>query len=212
MTAPPSAPLSGPPSASPAGRPTGLPALLRRVAALSLPFAVVGALYLFAVAPLLQSYERGQEELAHARDMLARTTAIAAQRDAVEAEVAALRRRQSESGLFVRGDSEALATAALQDHVSAAVAESGGSLRSLEGLSSESAQGMTRLSMQARLIGDIREVANLLHLLESRQPLLFVEELSLRGRLTRDRGESVTVTPELLVDILVTGYRLDQPS
>lgn len=189
-----------------------VPVWLRRAVALLLPFAVLGALYLFAVAPLLQGYERKQDDLAHARDMLARTTAIAAQRDAIEAEVAALRKRQADSGLFVRGNSDALAAAALQDHVSAAVRNGGGDLRSLEGLPSESAQGLTRLSMQARLTGDIREVAELLHRLESRQPLLFVEEISLRGRLTRERGEEVKVTPELLVDILVTGYRLEQGS
>jgi len=189
---------------------TALPRPLSRLAALLLPFAVLAAVYLLAIAPMLESYERGRGELTHMREMLARTSAVAAQRDAIEAEVAALRQRQAESGLYLRGESEALANAALQDQISAAVDEGDGSLRSLEALPSETADGLTRLSMQARLIGDIRDIAALLHRLESGQPLLFIDELSLRGRLSRERGDTVRITPDLLVDLLVTGYRLDE--
>lgn len=187
-----------------------LPRWLRRAIAIDLVIVVAVIVALGIVQPTVTAYSETREALAQAHEMLARYHAVVSERDGVERQVEALRERQAESGTFAAGESDSLATAGLQDHLQTIVGNAGGDLRSIRTLPSEGLGGVTRISISTQIVADVRAVRQLLYELETGTPLLFVERMQLRGRLQRGEDDEPEVTPELLVELVVSGYRLGE--
>lgn len=189
-----------------------LPRWVHRVAALALLLAGLGLVYAVLVAPVLASYDDTRQRLAEQRELLSRYLAVAGGREALEKRVQGLRERQAGSGAFLSGKTEALAAAALQDRVRSIMQRAGGDVRSIQNLPSEGKDGLTRIGLRVQVVATIRDVRDILHELETGRPLLFVEDLNLRGRLTRGEDNRPTVQDDLLVRMSLVGYRLGELS
>lgn len=189
-----------------------LPRWVHRVAALGVLLAVLGLAYAVLVAPVLASYDDTRQRLTEQRELLSRYLAVAGGREALERRVQQLSQRQAGSGAFLSGKTEALAAAALQDRVRSIMQRAGGDVRSIQNLPSESRNGLTRIGLRVQVVATIRDVRNILHELETGRPLLFVEDLNLRGRLTRGEDNMPTVQHNLLVRMSLVGYRLGELS
>ncbi|RDD63066.1 type II secretion system protein GspM [Ferruginivarius sediminum] len=191
---------------------TPIPRWARRVAAVLLLLAAEGLVYVAVIAPVVASYDDTRQRLGEQKELLSRYLAVAGGRESLEKRVQALRERQSNSGAFLYGKTEALAAAALQDRVRSVMRKAGGDVRSVQNLPAESADGLTRVGLRVQVVANIRDVRTILHELETGDPLLFVEELDLRGRLQRGEDDKPTVSEELLVRLSVVGYRLGELS
>lgn len=186
-----------------------LPPWASRILALALLLGLLLLAYAVVVAPLVAGYRQSQGALAEARELLAGYRSVAARRDALEAQLAALSERQDDSGLYLAGATDALAAAALQDHVKSAIEGGGGNLRSIQILPAEDDEGFRRVGVRAQLTATVDDLLRILHGIESGRPFLFVDALEVNNRRARrrSRDEPETMDPVLLVRIDIAGYQ-----
>ena len=99
-----------------------------RLTAVVLLLLLVGAVVAYGVMPVVASFRTTEESLVHTEDLLIRFGQSAATRDAYRTQIKALSEGQTGSGLYVPGDTPALAAADLQERIRAAVNKSGGEI------------------------------------------------------------------------------------
>jgi len=186
-----------------------LPPWMSRLMALALLLGLVLLAYAVVVAPLVAGYRQSEDAVAEAQELLAGYRSVAARRDVLEAQLAALSARQDDSGLYLAGATDALAAAALQDHVKGAIEGSGGNLRSIQILPGEDDEGFRRVGVRAQLTATVNDLLRILHEIEGGTPFLFVDALEVNNRRARrrSRDEPETMDPVLLVRLDVAGYQ-----
>lgn len=186
-----------------------LPPWLSRATALALLFGLILLAYAVVVAPLVAGYRQSERAVAEAGELLAGYRSVAARRDQLEAQLAALADRQDDSGLYLAGATDALAAAALQDDVKGAIEAGGGNLRSIQILTAEDEEGFRRVGVRVQLTATVNDLLRILHGIEAGRPFLFVDALEVNNRRARrrSRDEAETMDPVLLVRLDVAGYQ-----
>jgi general secretion pathway protein M len=186
-----------------------LPPWLSRATALALLFGLILLAYAVVIAPLVAGYRQSEGAVAEARELLAGYRTVAARRDQLEAQLAALADRQDDSGLYLAGATDALAAAALQDDVKGAIEAGGGNLRSIQILTAEDEEGFRRVGVRVQLTATVSDLLRILHGIEAGRPFLFVDALEVNNRRARrrSRDEAETMDPVLLVRLDVAGYQ-----
>ncbi len=178
-----------------------------RIAALALLAGVIGALYAFAVQPLVAEYGNAERRIAEASERLARYQRIAGASGALQGRLDELLERQSASGIYLGGGTDALAGAELQEIVNKTVESVGGGLRSIQILPVKTDGEFRRVGVRVQMTATISQVARILYTLESGKTFLFVESLEISNRRTRRRrGGPVDMDPVLLVRLDLSGY------
>lgn len=138
--------------------------------------------------------------------MLERYERLAAAKTAHEEHLEALRRRQSGTGIYLVGGTDALAAAELQKRIRAAVVRHGGELRSIQSLPARSDSGFRSIAVRVQISASLSSFHNLLYELESQKPLLFVENLDVRNRRANRRGALDNLDPQLTIRVDLLGY------
>ena len=178
-----------------------------RIAALALLAGVIGALYAFAVQPLVAEYGNAERRIAEASERLARYQRIAGASGALQGRLDELLERQSASGIYLGGGTDALAGAELQEIVNKTVESGGGGLRSIQILPVKTDGEFRRVGVRVQMTATISQVARILYTLEAGKTFLFVESLEISNRRTRRRrGGPVDMDPVLLVRLDLSGY------
>lgn len=187
-----------------------MPPWVSRAAALALLVAALLGIYAVSVGPLVAAYWRVGEATQDAEALLERYRRVAAQRQDLEAQVRGLTARQAESGIYLPGDTDALAAAELQEIVNSTVTSGGGHLRSVQILPAKADGEFRRVGVRAQLTGNIAAIARILYAFEAGDTFLFVDNLDIsnrRARRTRDaRDPSADDDPELLIRLDLSGY------
>lgn len=178
-------------------------ALMRRLAAVALLLAVPTLPYLALVRPVLDAHAARAAEIATLETKAMRLGAMAAVKAELARQRDALAARRDQGDLLLSGASEALAAAALQNSLKAAVARAGGELRSTQALAVTEEKGFRRIAVRALLATDAEGLRTLLHAVESARPPLFVDGLEVRGRARTGESEE---EPRLDIRIDVFGY------
>ena len=187
------------------------------MAALDLPtgrngriLAVLIALLLLALfwtavaAPLIGWHDQRQEVLEQ-RQLLARRMAILVQRlPALRAQAAAMAASgQASAGALIEGNSDAVASASIQEKVAAMASGLGLSLSSTETLAATREGAYRRVGVRVSLDAAFPVVVHLLQSIEAAQPSLLVNDLQIHG--TRLLGQSDSAP--LNVAFTVIGFR-----
>lgn len=152
--------------------PQSLPKLWRRVLAMGLVVVALGLAAFAALFPLLradamkQELAAGQEQLA-VEERLRKTPGVTAK---------SIRRE-----VLVPGATDGIAGAELQRRVSELARTSTLTLRSTQIAAPKREADLTAVSVDASLVGTIDGVRSLLHAIETGDPLLFVEGMSVRS-------------------------------
>ncbi len=183
-----------------------LPPWASRTAAVALLVAVLGALYLYAAVPLTAAYRDTDEEIARTEELLARYEQIAARRQAYQAQLDELSSRQTGTGVYLSGATDALAAAELQDRVKAMVEAHGGRLRSVQILPVKADGAFTRVSVRVQLSANTAAFHRLLYGLESEKPFIFVDNLDVRNRRAVRRSALKDLDPTLMIRFDLLGY------
>lgn len=178
-----------------------------RLAAIALLVAVIAVVYGVGVAPLLSAHGQADRAIAQANELMARYQRVAARRDALEARLEALRRDRSMVGIYLDGDTDALAAASLQEVVNATVEGSGGRLRSIQILPAKDDGKFRRISVRAQMSATIVQLARLLYAFEANKTYLFVDNLDVANRRARRRrNQPIEMDPTLIIRLDLSGY------
>jgi len=180
-----------------------------RLLALGVLLAVLAAAVAGIGWPLWVAYAEQGERIDEQHRLLAQYRRIAAGSAALERQVQSLKQWQARSNLYLRASTEALAAAELQSLVKQQASVRGGRVLSAQTLAGKQEGGFTRVAVKVRVRTDMAGMLQTLHGLESRRPLLFIDELSIRS-LTSRRRDPVSGALLDLVDldmtIQVSGY------
>jgi len=183
---------------------------LRHILAVALVFAALGALWAFAVAPVMAAFARYDEAIEHNRDLLAHYLRIGNARNALELRLRHLRQIQSSQNGFLNESKPELAAASLVRRVKTVVAANDGHLQRIQTLKSDASGRFPRISVQVVMQGDISTVQRTFYGLETGRPTLFIDKVDIRRpqirRVVRRGKEPETRQPPLQIRLTVSGY------
>jgi general secretion pathway protein M len=184
-----------------------------RLLAVALLAAVPMTAYALVVGPIITAYRDAGEAIAQAQKLLQNYRERAEQRPQFARLLAAEEERAGSITGYLEAVDAALAAAELQDRVKGVVEQAGGTLRSAQSLEVEAVEevaGVRRAGLKVRFAADIESLAAILYELETGEPYLFVEGLSIREpRRQRRRRDEPEQVPELDVVLDLYGYMRD---
>lgn len=137
-------------------------------------------LLLFVLAVLMPLISSGIDYYDEKNDLLfrlQRQQKIAARKDSVAESLEAIKQQFEEQGYFTNSDTEALASAELQNIVKTAVTDAGGQLTSTQGLPGKADNGFNRVAVRVRMTGSIETLRSVMHSIAAAVPLLIVDQL-----------------------------------
>lgn len=176
--------------------------LVSRTLALLILLGALFGSYRLIVAPVVDAHETAAQSIERSQMLLERYQLLAAQRDKLTRHIAARERIADGSAAYFDAPTDALAAAAVQDHVGSVIARAGGELHSTQVLASkpvEGVAGISRSRLMLNLSVDIEGLERLLYDLESDEPYLFIEEITIQTQTRHDDPQQrrLTVTLEV---------------
>ena len=111
---------------------------------------------------------------------------------------------------YLRGKTDAVAAANLQAVVKLTASSRGMEIISTQILPAKEEEGFTRVTLKVRMRGQLEDSVKVFHALETGQPYLFLDNVSLRNFSRRQTKTNVTAVNLLNVDFDLIGYMLPQ--
>ena len=125
---------------------------------------------------------------------------LAARRDELTRDLAALTQKKNDKGDFLPGTTPSVAEADLQTHLAILLREAGGILTGSERLPATKDGKFSRVGVQLRVTAGHIALRSILHRIESDRPRLQVESMNIqRGAKTDDLSVTLNVTGYLAV-------------
>ena len=176
-----------------------------RILAVLIALVVLAVLWRAIVSPLTGWYDDRSEAIARNQLLASRMAMLVHRLPALrrQAAAAAASSGQGGAGALIEGNSDAVASAAIQEKVSAMAASLGVSLSSTETLAAMREGGFRRIGVRVSLDAAFPLVVRLLQSIETARPSLLVDDLQIHG--TRLLGQ--TDAAPLNVAFTVVGFR-----
>lgn len=177
-----------------------------RYLALLLLLFVVASFVSLLIFPYVSAYSAQAGEIDRKQRQITTYEQLAASEDALQQELALLKRSNPAAAYFVDGETPALASARMQQYVKQIIERNGGELISTQIVQQETASDASSTTLNVTLRTDVNASSQILYLLESGKPLLFLDKVTISTRLVR--GTGTTATPQIALDMSfdVTGY------
>lgn len=177
----------------------------RKAAAFGILAIVLGAIYAGVVAPMIDSAAVARDAQFALQTALDRYAHAAADLPALERKLAELEATPAAAGGYVDAANETLAAATIQSRITAAVAESGGKLQSIEVLRPDSEGALQKIAVRARVSIELAGMQRVLYDLNETSPALFFETLDM-ARAESALRAAADERARLDVDFTVFGY------
>ena len=183
--------------------------LSRLLAVVLLGAALVGG-HRLIVGPVLLAYDNGERSIEQLKILLQRYRALAGQRGDLAGRLAdQQQRRAATAAAYLQGPSAALAAAELQARVRSVVDAAGGTMRSAQVLPADPSRrdgSSQRTALRVQFVATIDGLARALYELETGQPYVMIEQLTIRGA----HGRQPEAEAMLDVTLEMFGYVLAQ--
>ena len=177
-----------------------------RALAFALLLALIGGIYYGVVAPLLDNYAATQASIEQLQDTLQRYQRAARELQPRQAELAALKQRQSAQDGFLQGSNDTLVAAQIQNRIKALADATRGELRSTQVLPAQDEGKLRRITVRGQLSTTLPAALRIFYGLESAAPFLFLDNVDLRARPTQLRDRNATPTDSDVVDLQFDVY------
>jgi general secretion pathway protein M len=188
------------------GLPVGLPG---KALALGLVALSLGALYLVVVAPLLAFYNGREAVLRDRMELADHLQATVQDLPRLREAAAQLRETASAGDLLLAGSSDAVAAGSLQSLVKELVTKGGAILSSAEILPPQRQDDFQRVGIRVSFSGDLTLLTSVLRGIETSHPILFADNLDIRGNGASATGAAGNgrSSPVLVIAFDVYGFR-----
>ncbi len=183
-----------------------LPRWASKLLAVALSLAVLGASYLYIVSPVLAAYRNAEESLVETRGLVERYEGLALGKAVHQDRLEELRIRQTGTGSYLSGATDALAAAELQERIRGLVIRHGGQLRSIQNLPARSDGGFRGIAVRVQFSANLSSFHLLLYELESEKPFVFVDNLDVRNRRGNRQAALKNLDPQLTIRFDLSGY------
>jgi len=185
---------------------SGIRRLARRAGALAILLALLLAFKSYVVDPAIGSWRQSDDAMSAAQDQLARLEGIAAEGPKLKQIENTLHQQLEHSPVFLRGNTEALVGAALQEKLRALVSAQGVAVSAIQWSSSKSSNGFSRVAVRLQMMASVRTLYLVLASVETTTPLLIVDDLDVQAQSTGSDPASGSKDTPLSISLECYGY------
>lgn len=180
----------------------------RRILAVALLILLILVIWRMGIQPVWQAWQQDRETVADYRDAIARFKGLAAAGTRYEAALSQLRQQAGFTDALIRSPSATLAAADLQQRVKRLVEQSGGSLVSAQPSEAEPAGPFIRIGLGVRMIVSVEALQKVLHALETRTPVVVIDEMLVLSRGGRNARRRAQVRDQLDVRLELSAFTI----
>ena len=186
-----------------------------RLAALALLLVVVVTLVAALAWPTWLLNKRYDTAMEDSVDRVGRYRRIVAMRPAIEEAIAAVSKREARKQYYWKGSTPALAAAEMQGTVTKIIEANNARVFSSQTLPVQNEPKATpgdptKVSISIQMTASIVPLQLILHSIETNQPYLFVDQLSVRSNQGRTYKPIPGLQPEFSIQLTVRGYYLPE--
>jgi general secretion pathway protein M len=178
-----------------------------RVGALLVLGAAASLLILLIVYPLVGQYRAMGTAIDDKQIQIIRYQSLAANHEVLKTRLNQLKVQSRAAAHYVKGESAALASANMQQHLKRMLDRVGGELISTQRVGGRGNDNESATSLQVHMKADISTLLQVLYRLENTQPMFFVDDLSINGRPLRSTAQTKSAPVILDIRFNLTGYR-----
>ena len=178
----------------------------RRLLALVILVLTLGGVFSVTVLPVLLANQHYQDTIAAQESRLQQLQRAAAIGDTLQPQYEQLKRWQTSDAQYLKSNSAALAAAELQRLVKRILVAKKAQVVSTQILATRQEQGFDRVSLKIRIRGELENIVQAIHVIETGDPFVFLDNVSVRAsRGRRVRGQVATLQT-LDIDMELIGY------
>ena len=178
----------------------------RRLLALVILALTLGVVFSVTVLPVLLANQHYQDTIAAQESRLQQLQRAAAIGDTLQPQYEQLKRWQTSDAQYLKSNSAALAAAELQSLVKRILVAKKAQVVSTQILATRQEQGFDRVSLKIRIRGELENIVQAIHVIETGDPFVFLDNVSVRAsRGRRVRGQVATLQT-LDIDMELIGY------
>jgi general secretion pathway protein M len=178
----------------------------RHLLALAILVLALGAVFSVTLLPVLLANRHYQETFAGLENRLQQLQRAAIIGDTLQPQYEQLKRSQTSDAQYLKSNSAALAAAELQRLVKRIVVAKNAEVVSTQILTTRQQEGFDRVSLKVRMRGQLENIVQAFHVLETGEPFVFLDNVSVRAsRGRRVRGKVATLQT-LDIDMDLIGY------
>jgi len=164
------------------------PALQQRWIAVGLLITVALVIILVIIVPVVSKEMELHEAKNNLVFRLEQYERILAKKEAVIASMANIKQQHEEQGYFNSQQTDALASAEMQEFIKKAIVEAGGQLSSTQALPVSNKDKFSRITVRVRMTGNSEVLRAVLYKIETSTPLIIIDQIDIRPmRGTRNR-------------------------
>jgi general secretion pathway protein M len=189
------------------------PALSQRWLAVGLLIAVILVIILVVIVPVVNK----AMELHDAKDNLVfrlqQYERTLAKKDAVIASMDTIKQQHEEQGYFNSQNTDALASAEMQEFIKKAIVDAGGQLSSTQALPVSNKGKFSRITVRVRMTGNSEVLRAVLYKIETATPLIIIDQIDIRpmrGKRNRTTRQ-IESSNELNVNFQAVSFMRKQP-
>jgi general secretion pathway protein M len=180
--------------------------LQSRIGALTVSIAVSSVLVGLVIYPLFGEYRALGASIEHKRSQFVQYQRLAANHDLLKTQLTQLKQRSRAKVYYVTGETPALASANMQQHLKRLIDGAGGELISTQLLAHEGSEKDSAAGLQVHMRTDISALLKILFRLENGQPTFFLDNVSINARPLRSAARPAPSAMTLDVHFNLTGY------
>ena len=178
----------------------------RRLLALVILALTLGVVFSVTVLPVLLANQHYQDTIAAQESRLQQLQRAAAIGDTLQPQYEQLKRWQTSDAQYLKSNSAALAAAELQRLVKRILVAKKAQVVSTQILATRQEEGFDRVSLKIRIRGELENIVQAIHVIETGDPFVFLDNFSVRAsRGRRVRGQVATLQT-LDIDMELIGY------
>ena len=164
------------------GKKTALftPELQQRWIAVGLLITVVLVIILVIIVPVVSKEMELHEAKNNLVFRLQQYERILAKKDTVITSMANIKQQHEKQGYFNSQQTDALASAEMQEFIKKAIVEAGGQLSSTQALPVSNKDKFSRITVRVRMTGNSEVLRAVLYKIETSTPLIIIDQLDIR--------------------------------
>jgi general secretion pathway protein M len=189
------------------------PALSSRWLAVGLLIAVILVIILVVIVPVVNKAMELNDAKNNLIFRLQQYERILAKKDAVIASMDTIKQQHEEQGYFNSQNTDALASAEMQEFIKKAIVDAGGQLSSTQALPVSNKGKFSRITVRVRMTGNSEVLRAVLYKIETSTPLIIIDQIDIRpmrGRRNRTTRQ-IESSNELNVNFQAVSFMRKQP-
>lgn len=156
------------------------PKIKQRLLAVGLLVFMVLLFFLIIILPLINKAFELNEYKTNLVIKLQQYERILGRADLVAASMETINKEQDKQGYFNLLETDALASADMQEFIKKAIVEEGGQLSSTQALPVSNKDNFKRITVSVRMTGNSQVLRNVLYKIETSEPLIIVNQIDIR--------------------------------